>query len=388
MRIALVYDCLFPNTIGGAERWYRNVAERLEGPHRVTYLTRRQWGAEGPGTDFETIAVAPGGDLYTSSGNRSIAAPLRFGWGVFWHLLRHGHLYDAVHTASFPYFSVLGAWAALRLRRARAPLIVDWHEYWTDGYWRGYLGPIRGRVGAVVQALCLRAADRSFTFSRMVELRLRERGYSGPVVRLTGEFVEPAGGAEAGAVAPAEPPLVVFAGRHIPEKRVLSIPPAIAGARAAIPELRCAILGDGPETEALRGLVAELSLGEVIEVRGRVGSDEVRSTIASAACLLNPSEREGYGVVIVEAAALGTPAVVVAGPENAATELIEAGVNGFVAESADPDDIAGFVVDAVKGGTRLRDATREWYRRNRASLSFDSSMAVIEATYEELGSSP
>ena len=29
MRICLVYDCLFPYTVGGAERWYRNLAERL-----------------------------------------------------------------------------------------------------------------------------------------------------------------------------------------------------------------------------------------------------------------------------------------------------------------------------------------------------------------------
>jgi len=44
MRICIVYDCLFPYTIGGGERWYRNLAERLahEG-HEVTYLTLRQW---------------------------------------------------------------------------------------------------------------------------------------------------------------------------------------------------------------------------------------------------------------------------------------------------------------------------------------------------------
>ena len=29
MRIAIVYDCLFPHTVGGAERWYRELAERL-----------------------------------------------------------------------------------------------------------------------------------------------------------------------------------------------------------------------------------------------------------------------------------------------------------------------------------------------------------------------
>jgi glycosyltransferase involved in cell wall biosynthesis len=386
MRIALVYDCLFPNTIGGAERWYRNVAERLGRKHRVTYLTRRQWGDEGPGTDFETIAVGPGGGLYTSTGNRSIGAPLRFGWGVFWHLLRNGDRYDAVHTASFPYFSVLGAWAALRLRRSRAPLIVDWHEFWTDAYWRRYLGPTRGRLGAAIQSLCLRAADFSFTFSEMIEGRLREHGYAGPVVRLTGEFVEPS---ELGEVPDAGgPPLVVFAGRHIPEKRVLSIPAAIAAARSEVPDIRCVILGEGPDTEALRRLVPQLSLDDAIEIRGRVGPDEVRSTIAAASCLLNPSEREGYGLVIVEAAAVGTPSVVVRGDENAATELIEPGANGFVAESDAPEEIARLLVEAVRSRERLRDSTRDWYERNRGLVSFDSSMERIEATYEELGSSP
>ena len=36
MRIAIVYDCLFPNTVGGAERWYRNLAERLD--ERIGHL--------------------------------------------------------------------------------------------------------------------------------------------------------------------------------------------------------------------------------------------------------------------------------------------------------------------------------------------------------------
>jgi len=44
VRICLVYDLLVPYTIGGAERWYRDLAERLavEG-HAVTYLTLHHW---------------------------------------------------------------------------------------------------------------------------------------------------------------------------------------------------------------------------------------------------------------------------------------------------------------------------------------------------------
>ena len=57
MRVCVVYDCLFPYTVGGAERWYRNLAERLSADgHEVTYLTLRQWD-RGEQIDLEAQAV-------------------------------------------------------------------------------------------------------------------------------------------------------------------------------------------------------------------------------------------------------------------------------------------------------------------------------------------
>src|SRR5690349_13606255 len=104
MRVCLVYDCLFPYTVGGAERWYRNLAEALaaEG-HEVTYLTLRQW-ERGPAPRIadgvEVVAVGPRMELYTG-GRRRILPPLVFGLGVLWHLLRRGRRYDVVHTGAF-----------------------------------------------------------------------------------------------------------------------------------------------------------------------------------------------------------------------------------------------------------------------------------------------
>ena len=112
MRICLVYDCLFPYTVGGAERWYRNLGERLAADgHDVSYLTLRQWGRGGRG-EVDGVRVVPVGPrlaLYTGDGRRRITPPVVFGLGVLWHLLRHGRDYDVVHTASFPYFSLLAA---------------------------------------------------------------------------------------------------------------------------------------------------------------------------------------------------------------------------------------------------------------------------------------
>lgn len=384
MRIALVYDCLYPQTIGGAERWHRNVAERLAERHEVVYLTRRQWGAEGPDTPFPTLAVSSGGDLYTGSGRRSIGPTLRFGWGVFRHLLRNADRYDVVHAASFPYFSVIAAAAALRLRRARAPLVVDWHELWSHEYWREYLGPVAGRIGMAVQTLCVRLAGPSFTFSHLVEQRLREHGFRGEIVRLSGEYSGPDRADRADPQRPPAQPLAVFAGRHIPEKRVTAIPAAIAAARREIPELRCLILGDGPETPALRAAVAAAGLGDAIEVRGRVAAAEVGQALESATCLIHPSAREGYGLVVVEACVRGTPAVVVTGPDNASIELVEPGRNGFVAGSAAAQELAQAIVECVRGGEELRGRTLAWYAANRQRLSLESSLESIEALYGEL----
>jgi glycosyltransferase involved in cell wall biosynthesis len=107
--------------------------------------------------------------------------------------------------------------------------------------------------------------------------------------------------------------------------------------------------------------------------------------IASAACLLHPSEREGYGMVVVEAVSLGTPAIVVRGSENAATELVEDGVNGFVVDTADADAMADAIVRAIEGGSRLRSSAFDWYRERRDQLSIEKSLAEVEASYGDLG---
>jgi glycosyltransferase involved in cell wall biosynthesis len=378
MHVCLIYDCLFPHTVGGAERWYRNLAERLaaEG-HEVTYLTLRQWarGVDPQVVGVEVRVAGPRMKLYSSPGRRRILPPLVFGAGVLWHLLRHGRRYDVVHTASFPYFSLLAAALARPVGRYR--LVVDWHEVWTRAYWREYLGPVAGAVGWGVQLACVRVRQRAFCFSRLHAARLRAEGLDGEVTTLPGEYDGPL---DVVAERHAEP-LVVFAGRHIPEKRVPAIVPAVALARASLPDLRAAILGDGPERSMVLKLVAELELGDVVEVPGFVPSETVDRLLASALCMLLPSRREGYGLVVIEAAARGTPSIVVAGADNAAVELIAEGENGFVAPSASPDDLAAAILRVQAAGPELRDSTAAWFARNAVRMSLGHSLEIVLDAY-------
>ena len=143
----------------------------------------------------------------------------------------------------------------------------------------------------------------------------------------------------------------MFAGRHIPEKRVPLVVEAIRLAKRDIPELKGVIFGRGPQTELVREMCRDL---DYISLPGFVEASVLSSTMGRAACLLHPSEREGYGMVVIEAAAMGVPSVLVDGPDNAAAELVEDGGNGFVVPAPSADLLAQAVVRAYRAGEPLR----------------------------------
>ena len=379
MRIAIVYDCLYPHTIGGAERWYRSLAERLAQRHQVTYVTRRQWTSAtppNPPAGVRVVAVSGGTQLYTTSGRRRIMPPLRFGAGVLTHLLRHRGEYDVVHTCAFPYFPLLAA--QLAAARGGPPVVVDWLETWSDQYWRTYLGGARGRIGAGVQRLCIRLTQHACVLSNLQAARLAESGYRGELLLLRGLYAEPIARPQSET---SRESLVVYAGRHIPEKRVAAIPAAIAAARRHIPELRATIFGDGPDRARVLAEIERLGLGEVVHCPGFVPSEEVDAALCRALCLLLPSEREGYGLVVVEAAARGTPSIVVRAPDNAAAELVEHQENGWVAAGAAPQALAAAIEAVHAAGPALAQRTRAWFTKNAPRLMLDTTVSQLEALY-------
>jgi glycosyltransferase involved in cell wall biosynthesis len=371
LRICILYDCLFPWTIGGAERWYRQLAEaHAASGHEVSYVTLRQWAAgeppEIPGV--RVIAAGPRLALY-AGGRRRLLPPLIFGLGVLWHLLRHGRRYDLVHTASFPFFSVLAA--ALVRPFAGYRLAVDWHEVWTREYWREYLGPLGG-FGWAIQRLCARIRQIPFSFSRLHAKRAEALG-TGLVTLLEGEYdgiaPEPLPGRE--------PRFVCYAGRMIPEKRVPLLVEALGLVMAGDPNLRAVLIGQGPDLEPARAQVRALGLADRVALPGFVEAEELETCQRSAAVLVQPSSREGYGMVVVEAAARGVPVVVVAGQDNAATELVDEGQNGFVANQATPEALADAIRAALEAGPPLRQRVARWYAANRDRLSFTHSFETI-----------
>lgn len=388
MRLCLVYDCLYPWTVGGAERRMRTLAEALAAAgHDVTYLTRLQWPPHDPPQlphGITVIPVSKDEPLYGPDGNRTIGEPLRFGAGVLRHLLKHGSDYDVVHTASFPYFSLLAAGAARR--RHAFGLVTDWHEVWSPGYWRDYVGGPQGRVAHQIQRACARIPQHAFAFSRLHADRLEAEG-----LKTTPEVIweewrtdaeqelettpEPPSAAQ-------DPPHVVFAGRLIAEKQAPLAVAAIAEAAPRIPGLEGTIFGDGPEKDLVAQAIART--GAPATAPGFVDHNTLHDALRGALCLLAPTRREGYGLVVIEAASLGVPIVLVAGDDNAATELVEDGVNGYVCSDAQPTTLAAAIARVHAEGEDLRKSTKEWHRRHLERVAAQDPLQRIVDAYERV----
>jgi glycosyltransferase involved in cell wall biosynthesis len=82
------------------------------------------------------------------------------------------------------------------------------------------------------------------------------------------------------------------------------------------------------------------------------GYNELIGTMKSSKVLVLPSEREGFGMVVVEANACGIPIVVVDYPMNAAKNLVHEGENGYISKP-DPEDLAQTIIKTLKNRTKM-----------------------------------
>lgn len=378
--VAVAYDCLFPYSTGGGERQYRAFAEELAAEGRtVDYLTSVQWPGPPPSEDgFRIIPVCGRLSLYKSDGVRRIPAALRYAAGLFRALLARRGRYDAVIVSGLPVFNVFAA--RLALLGSGTKLVVDYLEVWHRRQWIEYTGVTTGTIAWMLQRAAIFATPIATCHSQLTARRLRDEGLrTDPLVspglidaELDVEDISPA----------TMPPYVLYAGRHIPDKRVEALPAAVAEARRHVPDLRLVILGTGPSAPAVRSAVKGADGDAWTDLPGFVDEEELRTLMHGALCLANPSRREGYGLVVVEANAHGTPAVLVAGEGNAATELVEDGVNGYVAASISPGDLAQAIRRVADSGDDLRRSSRDWYDDAVRTRTIRSTVKGIVAALE------
>lgn len=135
----------------------------------------------------------------------------------------------------------------------------------------------------------------------------------------------------------------VYVGNLIPRKGVDRLVRAFAlwsGGRAA-DEVTLTLVGTGPQESELRGLAAELGVGDQVRWPGAVAPDELPGVFADADVLLHLSSHETFGLTVVEAAMTGLPVVVTrcGGPTETLSDAEQRGLVRFVDVAPEPADV-------------------------------------------------
>jgi glycosyltransferase involved in cell wall biosynthesis len=128
---------------------------------------------------------------------------------------------------------------------------------------------------------------------------------------------------------------LLYVGRLSSEKGLFLLAGAFRRASAGRPDLRLALVGEGPARRELERALA----GTPHRFAGPLRGDDLAAAYASADVFCLPSATETFGQVVTEAAASGLPSIVLAA--GAASEQVVDGETGLVVP---PDDATALAV--------------------------------------------
>jgi len=351
-RVAVVTDALYPYHRGGKEMRYEQLLPRLQAAVDVEVYTMHWW----PERETTRVdrgvtyhAICPLFPLYGPT-RRSIVQAIVFAVACL-RLL--GRRFDVVEADHMPYLQLFSLRIVTWLRRR--PLVVTWNEFWGPEYWRTYLGRWSGAIAWTVERRAMRLPDRIVAISPQTAERVR--AFVGDAVvqevpmaidlqAIAG--VDPAPADEAADL--------LCVGRLLEHKRVDLFLEALA--RLPATGRGALVVGDGPERARLEALARDLGLCGRVRFRPDVVDHaEVIGLMKAARLVVLPSEREGFGLVALEALACGTPVVATSHPDNHARVLVERSVRGHVAEPT-VEGLTGAIERALAEASPGR--TEEW----------------------------
>lgn len=310
LRIAFIYDFVYPYHVGGIERINKLESEHLAIKNHVEFFSFKWRGMKKReflenGVQYYTYNNATMENMYRHR-RRSIRKAILFGFvgfKLFWHKR------DVLIIDQFPFIHipVIKIYSVL----FRAKIIMRVAEVWDRPYWITYAGKLFGEIGYFISKLVVGSADlyitnsvynfnrihqsfgidknRIHVFTPVIDSKLMQN------IRIDKNNAYD----------------IVFAGRLIKEKKLDNFIKIIKQISKKKPDIRAIIIGDGPEEQNINDEIKRNGLANNIKrVKPITKNTQLYSIIKSSKLFLNMSEREGLSMITLESVALGTPVII------------------------------------------------------------------------------
>jgi glycosyltransferase involved in cell wall biosynthesis len=245
------------------------------------------------------------------------------------------------------------------------PLVVHFHGPWALESAAEGAGGLRVAAKRWLERAVYRRGTRFIVLSQaFAEILEREYGVPGDAIRIVPGGVDlqrfriATSRVEARRALgwPTDRPTVVTVRRLVRAKGIENLIDAVAKVRRVHPDLLMMIVGTGPLADDLQRRVREQGLEDSVRFTGYVPQEQLPMIYSAADLSIVPTiALEGFGLVVLESLACGTPALVtpVAGLPGVVTDLDPA----LVMPGTDADAIASTLGDALSGSLPLPDAS-------------------------------
>lgn len=330
--IAFLWDNLGPSHVDEADA----VADAMRGEREVItielFSTSDTYGwGRWQGRSFKQVT------LYDATSDRTRAGVLRTAFKIVRTCRK-----NSVQHAFLCHYERPCIWLAamaLRLSGCRTFVLSDSkfddfpRKLWREVLKRVMLLPYKGTITA---------SPRSADFIRLLGINRTniETGYD----TISFDRVRAAAGiAPAPGGTPYGERYFLCVARLVPKKNHAMLLDAYALYKASATAPRKLVLcGSGPLEDEIRARIAELRLEDDIVVRGNVSPDEVAVDLGRTLALLLVSTEEQYGIVVLEAQAMGLPVILSTNP-GARDLQLRSGINGFLVEPGNAAGMAYFM---------------------------------------------
>jgi glycosyltransferase involved in cell wall biosynthesis len=329
LRVAVVSDALYPWHKGGKEVRYLHLLKHLPDHHMDVVVYSMKWWDVAPATVYTPFgsltyrALCPRVAMYRGS-RRSIFQAVVFAVSTLRLVTRS---FDVIEADHMPYLQLLPLKVVAWLKRV--PLIITWNEVWGKDGWRLYIGRL-GFVAALIERVSVHLPDSIIAISSGTEEKLVKIGANPGRICVVPMALD----LDYLLTTTAEPsaPEFLFIGRLIEHKHADLAIEAIRILAARGLEVHLGIVGVGPEEPRLRAQVTAANLGARVTFYSAIDSQrDLWSLLRGSRALLAPSIREGFGIVVAESLALGTPVVCALHPDNESCKLISSETGSLVA---------------------------------------------------------
>ncbi|WP_337059683.1 glycosyltransferase family 4 protein [Kineococcus sp. G2] len=160
-------------------------------------------------------------------------------------------------------------------------------------------------------------------------------------------------------------PSVVCLGRLVPHKRTEMVIQAFPTVLSRVPDARLTIVGRGTEGPRLRQLAADLGLADAVDFKEGLDDLQRDQVLSTAWMTVNASQGEGWGLSVVEANALGVPALAFRRP-GLRDSIVDGETGWLIDDGTDLGEAVAAALDELRDEGRAHQVAqhaRRWASR-------------------------